>query len=155
MFYLLIGVFAIYAMVKVVINDKKKGIHAKRKPHVDNTEEYIPQSVMQGALTCAKCGASVPLSADKKLVTMFCPFCGNPIEDAKKIIEQATQNKREDRDYELRLREMEMKLKEQENVKRQIRHDTFENITDTLTSMVPLIFILGLFYFLYKVAFGH
>ena len=109
--------------------DKDSEAESKAQKPADDVEKYIPQSVMQASFKCSKCGASVPLSSDKNLVTMFCPFCGSPIDDASKVMEQARANKKQEYDYQMRMREFDSKDKINEIELQRIKSENRAKIT--------------------------
>ena len=138
---IIIVICATVSITKKIKQEKKN----KASEHVDDTETYIPESVMNAHFNCPKCGASIPLSSDKKHVAMFCSFCGAQLKDANKLMEQAHQNKQEERAYQVRLKELEEKEREHEREMQRLRNERSANSAKTTRLIVLMIItIIGL-----------
>ena len=143
----MVKIVAIVVILCAVVSISKKikqtnKVKQNQKPrHIDDTETYIPESVMHAVLKCPKCGATVPLSSDKKHVTMFCSFCGNPLNDANKLMEQAHQNKQEERSYEIRIKELEDKEREHAREMQRLKNEKAETSNDRMALIATVLFL--------------
>ena len=116
-FKIVLGLFIFYIVISI-LGSIVKSSSAKRKEKklesedLKPLEKYISNSEMHSAFKCSKCGAAVPSKTDDH-VTMFCPFCGNPLSEAKEVVDKAHQTRHDERNYNLETKRLAAKEREQ------------------------------------------
>lgn len=104
------GIF--YGLKKLMINlfHKHKVNHQAPPPTV---ESYIPVTLKNHSAKCHVCGAAVPIMINGAMVTS-CPFCSNPLEESKQILQRAQEAKNNAEYHAIRMQEFQQKEREQE-----------------------------------------
>ena len=134
-------------LVKALIARKRRKEEEERKKL--GAEAYIPKSVLSSVFKCMNCGASVPAMTDNHL-TMFCPFCGAKISEAKEIIDKAQESEQNDRDYNIEMKRLAEKERqqqiEQENIKLQQMRQKEHNNRKIRNYILAILSILLMFF---------
>jgi len=96
-----------------------------------------PSKITSVSFICPSCKASVP-SMINQGIALHCPYCGAPLKDAEKVLNQILETEKLEAQTNARLRILENKRQKSKN----------DNITDiillALFILFPLILILAL-----------
>lgn len=129
-------------------SNRNNGNYKYSNPYSTQVEEYIPRSLDHSAFKCPSCGAAVPGKTDDHM-TMFCPFCGSPLKDSHKVIDDARQDRREEREYTVQMRQLDEQKRKQEYEQEQfrLRQEAMKRETRKNIIVVAAFFLFVLFIF--------